>query len=87
MNISYNWLKRYIALNDSAEEVAKILTSIGLEVGKVEKVQTIKGGLATKSQIFAAYSSFQVALKPPPRNTMMLPAASKKELKFGFYKF
>lgn len=45
MNISYNWLKRYIALNDSAEEVAKILTSIGLEVGKVEKVQTIKGGL------------------------------------------
>lgn len=45
MNISYNWLKRYIALNDSAEEVAKVLTSIGLEVGKVENVQTIKGGL------------------------------------------
>ena len=45
MNISYNWLKRYIALNDSAEQVAQILTSIGLEVGKVEKVQTIKGGL------------------------------------------
>lgn len=45
MNISYNWLKRYIALEDSAEDVAKILTSIGLEVGKVEKVQTIKGGL------------------------------------------
>ena len=45
MNISYNWLKRYIALTDSAEQVAQILTSIGLEVGKVEKVQTIKGGL------------------------------------------
>ena len=45
MNISYNWLKRYLSLNDSAEEVARILTSIGLEVGKVEKVQTIKGGL------------------------------------------
>ena len=45
MNISYNWLKRYLMLTDSAEEVAKILTSIGLEVGKVEKVQTIKGGL------------------------------------------
>ena len=45
MNISYNWLKRYIALPDSAEQVAQILTSIGLEVGKVEKVQTIKGGL------------------------------------------
>ncbi|MBR0295995.1 MAG: phenylalanine--tRNA ligase subunit beta [Paludibacteraceae bacterium] len=45
MNISYNWLKRYIALKDDAEQVAKILTSIGLEVGTVEKVQTIKGGL------------------------------------------
>ena len=45
MNISYKWLKGYIALTDSAEEVAKILTSIGLEVGTVEKVQTIKGGL------------------------------------------
>ena len=45
MNISYNWLKRYIALQDSAEKVAQILTSLGLEVGKVEKVQTIKGGL------------------------------------------
>ena len=45
MNISYNWLKRYLALTDSAEQVAQILTSIGLEVGKVEKVQTIKGGL------------------------------------------
>lgn len=45
MNISYNWLKRYLALTDDAETVAKILTSIGLEVGTVEKVQTIKGGL------------------------------------------
>ena len=45
MNISYNWLKRYIALTDDAETVAKILTSIGLEVGTVETVETIKGGL------------------------------------------
>jgi len=45
MNISYNWLKRYITLTDSAEQVAKILTSIGLEVGTVEQVQSIKGGL------------------------------------------
>ena len=45
MNISYNWLKRYIDLKDDAEQVAKILTSIGLEVGTVEKVQSIKGGL------------------------------------------
>ena len=45
MNISYNWLKRYIALQDDAETVAKILTSIGLEVGTVETLETIRGGL------------------------------------------
>ena len=45
MNISYNWLKRYVALQDDAETIAKILTSIGLEVGTVETVETIRGGL------------------------------------------
>ena len=45
MNISYNWLKRYIALKDDADTVAKILTSIGLEVGTVEQVESIRGGL------------------------------------------
>ena len=45
MNISYNWLKRYINLTDDAQTVAKILTSIGLEVGTVEEIETIKGGL------------------------------------------
>ena len=45
MNISYNWLKRYIALKDDAETVAKILTSIGLEVGTVEEKESIRGGL------------------------------------------
>ena len=45
MNISYNWLKRYIAIQDNADKVAKILTSIGLEVGTVENVETIRGGL------------------------------------------
>lgn len=45
MNISYNWLKEYVACELPAEDVAQILTSIGLEVGGVEEVQTIKGGL------------------------------------------
>jgi len=45
MNISYNWLKQYINLNIEPQEVAKVLTSIGLEVGSVDEVQTIKGGL------------------------------------------
>ncbi len=45
MNISYKWLQRYLTLTDDAEEVAKNLTSIGLEVGTVEKVESVKGGL------------------------------------------
>ncbi|MDR1545090.1 MAG: phenylalanine--tRNA ligase subunit beta [Prevotellaceae bacterium] len=45
MNISYNWLKSYLNTDLSADEIAKTLTSIGLEVGKVEKYETIKGGL------------------------------------------
>ena len=45
MNISYKWLKDYVDFNMSAEEVAAALTSVGLEVGGVEEVQSIKGGL------------------------------------------
>lgn len=45
MNISYNWLKKYINLDITPQELSKILTSIGLEVGSVDEVQTIKGGL------------------------------------------
>ncbi len=45
MNISYNWLKEYVDFDLTPEEVADALTSIGLETGGVEEVQTIKGGL------------------------------------------
>lgn len=45
MNISYNWLKEYIECNLTPNEMAEALTSIGLETGSVEEVQTIKGGL------------------------------------------
>ena len=45
MNISYNWLKEYVNFDLTPEEVAVALTSIGLETGGVEEVQTIKGGL------------------------------------------
>ena len=45
MNISYKWLKEYIDFDLSAHEVADALTSIGLEVGTVEEIQTIRGGL------------------------------------------
>lgn len=45
MNISYNWLKDYLDFDLQPDEVAAALTSIGLETGGVEEVQTIKGGL------------------------------------------
>ncbi len=45
MNISWNWLKEYIQLDEDVDSVAKILTDIGLEVEGLEKYQTIKGGL------------------------------------------
>ena len=45
MNISYNWLKEYVNFELTPDEVAAALTSIGLETGDVEEVQSIKGGL------------------------------------------
>lgn len=47
MNISYSWLKRYIALPETMtpQSLADALTSIGLEVGTVEEVESIRGGL------------------------------------------
>ena len=45
MNISYNWLKRYLDADISAERMAEILTELGLEVEEFEKIETIKGGL------------------------------------------
>ena len=45
MKISYSWLKEYIKINMAPEEVAAILTSIGLEVESIEKIETVKGGL------------------------------------------
>lgn len=45
MNISYNWLKQYVDFDLSADELGAALTSVGLEVGSVEEIQTVKGGL------------------------------------------
>lgn len=45
MKISYNWLKKYLDINLSPEELAQILTDTGLEVDGYEEVFPIKGGL------------------------------------------
>ena len=45
MNISYNWLKDYLQFDLTPKETADALTSIGLETGAVDEIQTVKGGL------------------------------------------
>jgi phenylalanyl-tRNA synthetase beta chain len=45
MNISYNWLKEYLTFDLQPAGVAAALTSIGLETGKVEEIELVKGGL------------------------------------------
>ncbi|PTL33169.1 phenylalanine--tRNA ligase subunit beta [Prevotella sp. oral taxon 376] len=45
MNISYKWLKEYVDFSLTPQEVADALTSTGLEVGSLEEVQSVKGGL------------------------------------------
>lgn len=45
MNISLNWLKKYIDLDMDPDKISEILTTIGLEVEGMEEVESIKGGL------------------------------------------
>lgn len=45
MKISYNWLKSYIQFDHNPSQLCELLTSIGLEVGGTEEVESIRGGL------------------------------------------
>jgi len=45
MTISYNWLSEYLPKTVSPEQLSTILTSIGLEVESLEKVENFRGGL------------------------------------------
>ncbi len=45
MKISYNQLRTLVSIEQNPEELGKILTSTGLEVEGIEKVDQIKGGL------------------------------------------
>ena len=45
MTISYNWLRQYLDIDVKPDELSLILTSIGLEVESLEKVESVKGGL------------------------------------------
>lgn len=45
MKISYNWLRQYINIDNDPEEIAGILTNIGLEVEGMEEWLSVEGGL------------------------------------------
>ena len=45
MKISYKWLKEYVDFDLTPQQVAEALTSTGLEVGGLDEVQAIPGGL------------------------------------------
>jgi len=45
MRISYNWLKDFLKIDQSPEELSEILTNIGLEVESLEEVEDVAGGL------------------------------------------
>lgn len=45
MKLSYNWLKQYVDIDITPEELSPLLTNIGLEVEGFEKFQSVKGGL------------------------------------------
>ena len=45
MKIAYQWLKKYIPIEISPQEIANQITLSGLEVEKIEKYETIPGNL------------------------------------------
>jgi len=45
MKISLNWLKEYIDIPSTPEELSEILTSLGLEVEGVDEIESVPGGL------------------------------------------
>ncbi len=45
MKISYNWLRQYINIEKTPEELSQLLTDTGLEVEGLETFESVKGGM------------------------------------------
>jgi phenylalanyl-tRNA synthetase beta chain len=45
MRISYNWLKQFLKTDQNPDELAVVLTDLGLEVESVDLFESVKGGL------------------------------------------
>ena len=46
MKLSYNWLKDYLEVDMTPQQIADAMTSIGIEVDGVEETEAVPGGLA-----------------------------------------
>ena len=45
MTISFSWLKEFIEITETPEQIGAILTSTGLEVESISTYETVRGGL------------------------------------------
>ena len=45
MKISYNWIKQFLKIDWTPEQIGELLTDLGLEVEGLETYQSVKGGL------------------------------------------
>ncbi len=45
MKISYNWLRQFLKIDLEAEQVAEVLTDLGLEVEGIDHFESVKGAL------------------------------------------
>jgi phenylalanyl-tRNA synthetase beta chain len=58
MNVSLNWLKQYIDINGTPDEVSEMLTDLGLEVEGMEHMRCAQccGGSKSRRR-FGGYDS------------------------------
>ncbi len=46
MNISYNWLKQFVEIDWKSEDIAELLTDLGLEVEGITPFESVRGSLS-----------------------------------------
>ena len=66
MTISFNWLKEYFHTDKPAEEIAEILTAIGLEVEGIERHEWLGAAAGRRKDLLGAEN----AAKPNDGDTV-----------------
>ena len=82
MNISFKWLKNYADIDLSAEQVATLLTDIGLEVEGFEKFNELFAFLVADSPAeTSVFSAICSTVKPEISLSSRIRAATSRILK------